>query len=71
MFFKSTKIRIAFMSQLMSTRATRCRNVSKDCKIKEFRQNPILWVQKEKEADAEKRQRELHHCHREKELRPI
>lgn len=59
------------MNQLTSTQATRCRNVSEDCKIKEFRQNPILWVQKEKEADAERRQRGLHHCHTEKELRPI
>ena len=54
------------MNQLTSTRATRCRNVSEDCKIKEFRQNPILWVQKEKEADAERGQRGLHHCHTEK-----
>lgn len=67
--WNSIKTRITSVSQLMSTRETRCRDVSKECKIKELMQNLILCVWKEKEADAERRQRGLHHGHTEKDLR--
>lgn len=55
--WNSIKTRITSVSQLMSMQATRCRDVSKECKIKELMQNLILRVWKEKEADAERRQR--------------